>query len=82
MSLWFDSRYFMALVQEMALKIDQGFLAAVLAVVTPSTESRATSGKVTPWLQLLFSEPRNKGQVKLHDPSWQTSVVFKNTTLN
>ncbi|XP_075873846.1 intermembrane lipid transfer protein VPS13C isoform X3 [Nelusetta ayraudi] len=38
-------KYFMALVQEMALKIDQGFLAAVLAVVTPSTESQATSGQ-------------------------------------
>lgn len=49
----------MALVQEMALKIDQGFLAAVLAVVTPSTESRATSGQVTPWFSLLFHEPRN-----------------------
>lgn len=49
----------MALVQEMALKIDQGFLAAVLAVVTPSTESRATSGQVTPWFSRLFHEPRN-----------------------
>lgn len=49
----------MALVQEMALKIDQGFLAAVLAVVTPSAESRATSGQVTPRFSLLFREPRN-----------------------
>lgn len=37
----------MALVQEMALKIDQGFLAAILALFTPAADPQANSRKVT-----------------------------------
>ncbi|KAI4786652.1 hypothetical protein KUCAC02_036986 [Chaenocephalus aceratus] len=34
-------KYFMALVQEMAVKIDQGFLSAILALFTPAAELHA-----------------------------------------
>lgn len=40
------SRYFMALVQEMAVKIDQGFLGAILALFTPAADPQADSEKV------------------------------------
>uniref|UniRef100_A0A8C1QL03 Vacuolar protein sorting 13 homolog C n=1 Tax=Cyprinus carpio TaxID=7962 RepID=A0A8C1QL03_CYPCA len=33
-------KYFMALVQEMAVKIDQGFLGAILALFTPASDSQ------------------------------------------
>ncbi|XP_030582249.1 vacuolar protein sorting-associated protein 13C isoform X2 [Archocentrus centrarchus] len=38
-------KYFMALVQEMAVKIDQGFLAAILALFTPAVDPQADSKK-------------------------------------
>ncbi|XP_051920113.1 intermembrane lipid transfer protein VPS13C isoform X3 [Hippocampus zosterae] len=38
-------KYFMALVQEMAVKIDQGFLSAILALVTPAADPRAAGQK-------------------------------------
>uniref|UniRef100_A0A8C5CSL6 Vacuolar protein sorting 13 homolog C n=1 Tax=Gadus morhua TaxID=8049 RepID=A0A8C5CSL6_GADMO len=38
-------KYFMALVQEMAVKIDQDFLAAIVALFTPATDGRADSQK-------------------------------------
>uniref|UniRef100_A0A5F8GX59 Vacuolar protein sorting 13 homolog C n=1 Tax=Monodelphis domestica TaxID=13616 RepID=A0A5F8GX59_MONDO len=34
-------KYFMVLIQEMALKIDQGFLGAILALLTPATDPEA-----------------------------------------
>ncbi|XP_043837889.1 vacuolar protein sorting-associated protein 13C [Dromiciops gliroides] len=34
-------KYFMVLIQEMALKIDQGFLGAILALFTPATDPEA-----------------------------------------
>uniref|UniRef100_A0A3Q3D817 Vacuolar protein sorting 13 homolog C n=1 Tax=Hippocampus comes TaxID=109280 RepID=A0A3Q3D817_HIPCM len=37
--------YFMALVQEMAVKIDQGFLSAILALFTPAADPQATGQK-------------------------------------
>ena len=37
----------MALVQEMAVKIDQGFLGAVLAVFTPAIDPQAHKQKVS-----------------------------------
>ena len=37
----------MALVQEMAVKIDQGFLGAILALFTPATDPQADKLKVT-----------------------------------
>lgn len=37
----------MALVQEMAVKIDQGFLGAILALFNPATTSQDTKEKVT-----------------------------------
>lgn len=36
----------MALVQEMAVKIDQGFLGAILALFTPAADPQADSEKV------------------------------------
>lgn len=36
----------MALVQEMAVKIDQGFLGAILALFTPAADPKADSEKV------------------------------------
>lgn len=39
-------RYFMALVQEMAVKIDQGFLEAIVAVFTPAADPQADRQKV------------------------------------
>lgn len=39
-------RYFMALIQEMAVKIDQDFLAAMLALFTPVTDGQADRQKV------------------------------------
>lgn len=39
-------RYFMALVQEMAVKIDQGFLEAILTVFTPAADPVADRQKV------------------------------------
>ncbi|XP_005929273.1 vacuolar protein sorting-associated protein 13C isoform X1 [Haplochromis burtoni] len=38
-------KYFMALVQEMAVKIDQGFLGAILALFTPAADPQADSEK-------------------------------------
>ncbi|XP_052416330.1 intermembrane lipid transfer protein VPS13C isoform X5 [Carassius gibelio] len=38
-------KYFMALVQEMAVKIDQGFLGAILALFNPATTSQDTKEK-------------------------------------
>lgn len=38
-------KYFMALVQEMAVKIDQGFLGAILALFTPTTDSQDSKEK-------------------------------------
>ncbi|XP_053190317.1 intermembrane lipid transfer protein VPS13C [Scomber japonicus] len=51
-------KYFMALVQEMALKIDQGFLAAILAVVTPAADGQTDKKAqlLDGDLQLLQSE--------------------------
>ncbi|XP_045863296.1 vacuolar protein sorting-associated protein 13C isoform X1 [Meles meles] len=34
-------KYFMVLIQEMALKVDQGFLGAIIALFTPSTDPEA-----------------------------------------
>jgi len=36
----------MALVQEMAVKLDQGFLGAIVALFTPATDGRADGQKV------------------------------------
>uniref|UniRef100_A0AAY5L059 Vacuolar protein sorting 13 homolog C n=1 Tax=Esox lucius TaxID=8010 RepID=A0AAY5L059_ESOLU len=38
-------KYFMALVQEMAVKIDQGFLGAILAMFTPTAETHVDKQK-------------------------------------
>ncbi|KAF3832044.1 hypothetical protein F7725_025709 [Dissostichus mawsoni] len=38
-------KYFMALVQEMAVKIDQGFLSAIVALFTPAAELHAERQK-------------------------------------
>ncbi|XP_051757763.1 intermembrane lipid transfer protein VPS13C isoform X8 [Ctenopharyngodon idella] len=38
-------KYFMALVQEMAVKIDQGFLGAILNLFTPATDSQDSNKK-------------------------------------
>ncbi|KAM9366322.1 intermembrane lipid transfer protein VPS13C [Symphorus nematophorus] len=38
-------KYFMALVQEMAVKIDQGFLGAILALFTPAADPQADKQK-------------------------------------
>ncbi|KAG7468238.1 hypothetical protein MATL_G00140800 [Megalops atlanticus] len=38
-------KYFMALVQEMAVKIDQGFLGAIIALFTPATDPEADQQK-------------------------------------
>uniref|UniRef100_A0A1A8GA63 Vacuolar protein sorting 13 homolog C n=1 Tax=Nothobranchius korthausae TaxID=1143690 RepID=A0A1A8GA63_9TELE len=53
-------KYFMALVQEMAVKIDQGFLEAILALFTPDAESQTDeqkSGLIEGDLKHLRSEP-------------------------
>ncbi|KAF1393337.1 hypothetical protein PFLUV_G00038030 [Perca fluviatilis] len=52
-------KYFMALVQEMAVKIDQGFLAAILALFTPAADlqtDRQKSQLLERDLQLLQTE--------------------------
>ncbi|XP_069574520.1 intermembrane lipid transfer protein VPS13C isoform X1 [Brachyistius frenatus] len=52
-------KYFMALVQEMAVKIDQGFLGAILALFTPAADPRADrqkSGLIEGDLQRLQAE--------------------------
>ncbi|XP_028257848.1 vacuolar protein sorting-associated protein 13C isoform X2 [Parambassis ranga] len=52
-------KYFMALVQEMALKVDQGFLGAILALFTPAADPQADrqkSGLIESDLQLLQAE--------------------------
>uniref|UniRef100_A0A4W6CNZ5 Vacuolar protein sorting 13 homolog C n=1 Tax=Lates calcarifer TaxID=8187 RepID=A0A4W6CNZ5_LATCA len=49
-------KYFMALVQEMAVKIDQGFLGAILALFTPAADPQADKQKVEQDLQLLQAE--------------------------
>ncbi|KAM6942753.1 intermembrane lipid transfer protein VPS13C [Xenentodon cancila] len=61
-------KYFMALVQEMAVKIDQGFLASILALFTPAADQQAEgqkSGLINGDLQLL--------QAELMDPSLSDS---------
>lgn len=46
--VWFSFfRYFMVLIQEMALKIDQGFLGALGEFFTPSTDPEAERQRVT-----------------------------------
>ncbi|XP_039984071.1 vacuolar protein sorting-associated protein 13C [Xiphias gladius] len=45
-------KYFMALVQEMAVKLDQGFLGAILALFTPAVDPQADRQK----LQLLETD--------------------------
>uniref|UniRef100_A0A8C4NUD4 Vacuolar protein sorting-associated protein 13C n=1 Tax=Dicentrarchus labrax TaxID=13489 RepID=A0A8C4NUD4_DICLA len=52
-------KYFMALVQEMAVKIDQGFLGAILALFTPAVDLQADRQKsqlIEKDLQLLQAE--------------------------
>ncbi|XP_030269125.1 vacuolar protein sorting-associated protein 13C [Sparus aurata] len=52
-------KYFMALVQEMAVKIDQGFLGAILALFTPAADTQADRQKsrlLDSDLQLLQTE--------------------------
>ncbi|XP_029354917.1 vacuolar protein sorting-associated protein 13C isoform X2 [Echeneis naucrates] len=52
-------KYFMALVQEMAVKLDQDFLGAILALFTPTTDPRANKQKsrlIERDLQLLQAE--------------------------
>uniref|UniRef100_A0A3B4TYL0 Vacuolar protein sorting 13 homolog C n=1 Tax=Seriola dumerili TaxID=41447 RepID=A0A3B4TYL0_SERDU len=51
--------YFMALVQEMAVKLDQGFLGAILALLTPAADPQADRQKsrlIERDLQLLQAE--------------------------
>uniref|UniRef100_A0A3Q3JJ33 Vacuolar protein sorting 13 homolog C n=1 Tax=Monopterus albus TaxID=43700 RepID=A0A3Q3JJ33_MONAL len=51
--------YFMALIQEMAVKLDQGFLGAILAVLTPAADTQAhrlKTGLIERDLQLLEAE--------------------------
>lgn len=43
----------MALIQEMAVKIDQDFLAAILAVFTPVTDTQADRQKVKQGSRLM-----------------------------
>lgn len=50
-------RYFMALVQEMAVKIDQGFLGAILAVFTPAADPQADRQKVEQSRMLMVQIP-------------------------
>lgn len=45
-TVFFFLRYFMVLIQEMALKIDQGFLGAIIALVTPSADPESEKQKV------------------------------------
>ncbi|XP_034470795.1 vacuolar protein sorting-associated protein 13C isoform X1 [Hippoglossus hippoglossus] len=52
-------KYFMALVQEMAVKLDQGFLGAILAVFAPAADPQANKQKsrlIDRDLQLLQAE--------------------------
>uniref|UniRef100_A0A1A7WXB8 Vacuolar protein sorting 13 homolog C n=1 Tax=Iconisemion striatum TaxID=60296 RepID=A0A1A7WXB8_9TELE len=62
-------KYFMALVQEMAVKIDQGFLEAILAMFTPDADPQTDgqkSGLIEGDLKRLQSEPT---EVSLSDAS-------------
>ncbi|XP_049573506.1 intermembrane lipid transfer protein VPS13C isoform X3 [Syngnathus scovelli] len=52
-------KYFMALVQEMAVKIDQGFLSAIVALFGPASEPRARGQKshlIRPDVEMLEAE--------------------------
>ncbi|KAM8876931.1 intermembrane lipid transfer protein VPS13C isoform 3-T3 [Synchiropus picturatus] len=52
-------KYFMALVQEMAVKIDQGFLSAILSLFTPAADPQTEGqkcGLIEQDMQLLQSE--------------------------
>ena len=63
-SMCIPCRYFMALVQEMAVKIDQGFLGAILALFTPTTDPQADKLKVTtPLPQTASAEQCYQGKV-------------------
>lgn len=54
----FGARYFMALIQEMAVKIDQDFLAATLALFNPVTDTQADRQKVkASWCFGAFVHP-------------------------
>ncbi|XP_013889490.1 vacuolar protein sorting-associated protein 13C [Austrofundulus limnaeus] len=58
-------KYFMALVQEMAVKIDQDFLEAVLALFTPDADpqtDRMKTGLIDRDLQRLQAEPTDVSQ--------------------
>lgn len=44
----------MALIQEMAVKIDQDFLAALLALFTPVTDTQADRQKVKPGIMVVW----------------------------
>lgn len=45
----------MALIQEMAVKIDQGFLAALLALFTPVTDTQADRQKVKQGIMVVWA---------------------------
>lgn len=53
----------MALVQEMAVKIDQGFLGAMLAVFTPAADPQTDRQKVEQGCRLTFQVPEPLGVV-------------------
>uniref|UniRef100_A0A671VQL1 Vacuolar protein sorting 13 homolog C n=1 Tax=Sparus aurata TaxID=8175 RepID=A0A671VQL1_SPAAU len=69
-------KYFMALVQEMAVKIDQGFLGAILALFTPAADTQADRQKLlqtelmeaslTDTSGLSFFEHFHISPIKLH----------------
>ena len=63
----------MVLIQEMALKVDQGFLGAIIALFTPTTDPEAERKRVT----ILFLGKIIKFE-KLGQSFFEITVVEKN----
>uniref|UniRef100_A0A3P9AR25 Vacuolar protein sorting 13 homolog C n=1 Tax=Maylandia zebra TaxID=106582 RepID=A0A3P9AR25_9CICH len=78
-------KYFMALVQEMAVKIDQGFLGAILALFTPAADPQADSeksGLIEQDLQGLQAELMEASRTDTHSLSSPFHLYLKTLHLS
>lgn len=62
----------MVLIQEMALKVDQGFLGAIIALFTPATDPEAERKRVTIFIFLETYKTK-----KLNQPFFKLAVKEK-----
>lgn len=66
----------MVLIQEMALKVDQGFLGAIVALFTPTTDPEAERKRVTDFISW-----ENYKIKKISHPFFELTVVDKKSKI-